>query len=505
MADYIVDPIQTDEDELQEDAFDQLQVKWPNWVPREHLLEVWMIAIGAHMVAEARDTGSDVPPAIFQYFGEKIAQVEPIAETFAVVNSTWTFLTNPAGRTIEAGTGIVLEDGDGDTHLFEVVLDVTIASPALTTAAGQVQLRAVEGGSGASGIGSPGTIAEPVESPDWLDTITLSGPTSGGADAEDPFDYRDRLTTRFTLLTPRPILASDFGVLAQDEALQRGYTARVAVRDNWLPGTNKKYTVSHNGTGGTLSLQINPGSGAVGFTPVAWNASAATIKAAIEGLTSVVDVGDVAVTGGPWPAAVTIEFTGALGMSNVPTVAAGANSLTPGGSVPTITNTVVGVVPTTNAEKAIAIGMMDADTGADLPSNVLAEIDAVLEELREVNFIVNLYNPTRNTVSVNLVGVARSGSDPAQVDADVTAALTDFLQPQNFGKSQGSDADDWVYTTTLRQQDLSRIAKNVAGFSHWTTLTFDIGDVGDPLDALDKTIGGVFPVTTPGSITVAIT
>ena len=507
MAEYIVEPIHTDEDELQEDAFDQLETRWPGWVPREHMLEVWMIAIGAHTVAEARDVASDVPPAIFQYFGEKIAQVPPIAETAAVVNSTWTFTSNPGGRTIEAGTGVVIEDTDGETYLFEVILDVTIASPTLTTGAGEVQLRAVEAGLAGSGIGGPGYVVEPVESPEWLDTITLTGATSGGADAEDPFDYLDRLTTRMTLLTPRPILPVDFAVLAQEEALERGVPARVAVIDNWLPGTNEVQRIDFTGTvsGGNYALRFT-GTAADAMANqdtalIAWNADAATVLARLESLASI-NPGDVTVTGGPGPADMTITFGGQYAYTNMDPLQVITSTLTGGGSAAIVTDT-GGVAPTTNAEKSIAIGVMNAETGENIPSPILTEIDAELQALREINFVINMINPARTPVSVTLVGVALPGYSPTEVDTNVTAAITDFLRAENFGKPTGSDANEWINTTVIRHQDISTVANNVAGFSHWTTLTIGLG--GEAQAATDKTIGGVFPVPSPGTIDVTIT
>jgi hypothetical protein len=51
MADYIYDPVETDPDVLQQEAFDYLTSRWPDWVPAESNLEAWMVAACARMVA----------------------------------------------------------------------------------------------------------------------------------------------------------------------------------------------------------------------------------------------------------------------------------------------------------------------------------------------------------------------------------------------------------------------------------------------------------------------
>src|SRR6187397_950462 len=99
MAEFIFDPIQTDEYQLQDDAFEYIKTRWPEWEPDEGNLEAWIIAACARMVAEARDVGSDVPLAIFRYYGERVIGVPPSEATRSSVSSTWTLSTNPAGRT----------------------------------------------------------------------------------------------------------------------------------------------------------------------------------------------------------------------------------------------------------------------------------------------------------------------------------------------------------------------------------------------------------------------
>lgn len=239
MPEYIFPPDPgEDPDRLQQAAFDFLQARWPNWEPAEGNLEAWLVAACARMVAEAATVAADVPAAIFKYFGASIAGVPPIEERAAEVSSTWTVRTNPAGRTIAAGTLVGIPDNSGEVQPFEVVNSVTVATGSLTTAAGAVLLRSLDRGAYLSGLGGNGVVVQPIDSQTWYNTVTLTSVTTGGRDAERDDAYLDRLSARLTLMAPRPILPRDFALLAIDIASQNGVNARAVALDGYNPANN---------------------------------------------------------------------------------------------------------------------------------------------------------------------------------------------------------------------------------------------------------------------------
>lgn len=392
---YIYDPIETDADALAQNAFDYLQSRWPSWIPDESNLEAWLIAACARMVAEARDVAADVPPAIFKYFGQSILGVPPVEATYATVASTWTLTENESGKTIEAGTLVGVIGDDGTTVAFEVVDQVFIAAGVLTTAANGVLLRAQSPGAEASGIGGAGDLAEIIDPVAWVDTITLADVTGGGFDEETDEEYLDRLSTRMTLLTPRPILPRDFEILAQDIAAQQGARVRVMVLDNYDP-TDSSF----------------------------------------------------------------------------------------------------------DNEKMVTIAMVDL-AGADVSVAIKGEVDAQLQAQRELNFIVWVVDPQRTDVDVTAGGKVVPGYDPATVSAAATDAVTSFLQPANWGQPPSIEADRWIYTPTVRHQDISTVLNNVEGLSYWTTLTLGIN--GGAQTAADQALPGHAPLTEPGNIVINIT
>lgn len=100
-----------------------------------------------------------------------------------------------------------------------------------------------------------------------------------------------------------------------------------------MQGTgNEKQTVTLTGDpdGGDFTLTW----GGQTTAAIAFNANAATVQARLEALSNI-GVGDVVCTLGPLPAAVQVEFAGALKNTNVAAMTANAAGLT-GGTAPAV-------------------------------------------------------------------------------------------------------------------------------------------------------------------------
>jgi Baseplate J-like protein len=222
---YIEIPIETDPELLAQEAFDYLEASMPDWEPNDANLETIIIETMARMTSEARDVASAVPVDIFRYFGELVGVV-PQDATFATGLTNWTVINN-AGYTIPDGTQVGIQVTGDLIEAFQTVGD-TVIPPGFTTAS-NVQIRANEAGTAASGITGSVTLLDTL---DFVTAIVLNAPTTGGLDAETDDDYINRLSLRLQLLAPRPILARDFAIFAQDIA---GVERAVAI-DNYDPG-----------------------------------------------------------------------------------------------------------------------------------------------------------------------------------------------------------------------------------------------------------------------------
>lgn len=388
---YIFDPVESDPDVLTQEAFDYLRDNWPDWLPSESNLETWFIGAASRIVSEATTTASEVPESIFRYYGNTVLGIPPVDPTPARVDSTWTLVDNPAGRTIAAGTLVAIPNADGDNLVFEVVNDVDIAIGVLTTDDGEVELVSQDVGEITSGIGGEGVVVDDLDALTWVDTITLSSITTGGQDGETDAAYLDRLSDWLVLLAPRPILPDDFAAFARFIALLNGVSIRSVALDGFNPADN-----------------------------------------------------------------------------------------------------------TEDNERMVAVGVIDDETGQNVSGDLKTIIDTVLQAQREVNFVVNVLDPTRTPVDVTFTIVPLPGYDPDETAIAAAQAVTGYLHPANFGQPS-VEGRRWVNTLEIRRQEISTVINNTAGVDYWETLTIGLDGAAQDTDEA-FTLPGPIPVAEPGVI-----
>lgn len=382
---YIDVPIETDPVDVAEEAFGYLEEQVPGWLPSPGNLEAWLVEALAQQASELRTLAALVPEQIFAYFGETVLGLPPHAATQAEGTTTWT-AADSAGYTIGAGTLVGLTPaGEQDTLAFEVVDEFEIET-GQTTASG-ITVRALEAGAEANGLTGDVEMLDPL---DFVDSVELNVPTSGGADAE-PFDeYLNRLSDLLTLLAPRPILPSDFAVMAQQAFPQVG---RATAIDLYKADTG---------------------------TP----------------------------------------------------------------NVPRCTTVVV-------ADEA----------GEALSAPVMAEVDAYLEERREVNFLVYVISPTYTSIAVTFAVVCYPGYVPNEVRDLVIENLQAYLSPANWGMPPYGDpgSQSWLNETKVRYLELAEQINRTDGVNYVSTLTFCVQ--GGSMGTADVTLSGIAPLPRPGTIT----
>lgn len=493
--DYIDVPIETDPDELAEESYTYLQTQIPGWAPAEGNLETKILDTGARLGSRVRDQASRVPRSIFREYGGLVG-VEPVAAAKATAKTTWTAINN-AGYTVRAGTLVGIRTAGDDLIPFEVLQDVVIPPGQLATAAGAVTIIAVEAGLASSSLGAIAGPVELIDPLDWVLTVVQTTVSSGGVDAEGETPYLNRLATKLQTLADRPILAVDFAIIARDVA---GVFRAVAV-DNYIPAVNEKQTVRVNAsaTGGTFTLSFN---GQV-TGAIAYNATAATISAALIALNNI-GPADVVCTGGPVNVAdVTVEFTGALAGANQPQMVADGALLTGAGAAVVIATTQAGAAAIANAERAVTVFPIDT-AGESVSAPIKAEVDAKLEALREVNFLVYVESPTYTTVDVTYTVRALTGYTQADVLARVSAAISSYLNPGNWGIPEpgtnfAPGEEDWVNKTVVRFREIDQVINSVAGVDYIENVTIGVNG-GAQAANVDVNLTGVVPLPRPGAI-----
>lgn len=488
MPRYIQFPVETDPEALAQQAFDRLRVIFPSWVPNDGNLDTIMIETLARMSAVVRTLASMVPEAIFRFFGETLLDILPIDAAAASGNSTWSVRDN-AGYTIPVGTQVGVRKTGDELIPFYVLNAVTIPPGQTATASGAVQLVAVEPGLSGSGLTGAAELIDPL---DFVSAVSIVGTTTGGIDGESDADYIDRLTGQLTLMAPRPILPGNFALMAQNIA---GIHRALAI-DLLQPGVNEKQQVVMTGspTGGTFTLTLN----AQETAGIAYNATAAQILSALEALATPLP-GDFLVTGGPLPSAIVIEFVGQYAETNITQMTANNAGLT-GGSSPAavVSTTVGGVAAITNQERTVTVIPIDVN-GEAVSTTLKSTLDTDLQARREINFIVNVVDPTFTTIDVTFTATAHKGFVVSDVEARAEQAVTDFLKPGNWGRAIASgDPREWLQQTLVRFNELIALLENIDGIDHVDTLT--LGRQGATLGTANVTLNGRGPLPRPGTI-----
>lgn len=482
MSGYIGVPIEVDPDDLTAQALDTLVANVPGFNPKEAHLEVNILEVAGRMHAETRALARDVPDTIFRYFGESLVNVIPVEAQRASALTTWTMQDN-AGYTIDEGTLVAYRVTGDRLVTFETTQARTVA-PGSTTAL-EVPIRALEPGAAANGLGPAGL--ELIDSLAFVVGVAATAPTSGGVDAETEDAYLGRLRDEMRLLTPRFVLAEDAAVLARRI---RGVHRALGI-DNYFPGINELQRVSvASATGGTFTLTFE---GQV-TAAIAATATAATVRAALEALSNIAP-GDVTVTGGPLgTTAVDVEFTGALKASNR-TQMTSTSSLTGTGAAVTITTPREGAAPSSNNEKMVSVAVVDV-IGNALSAAVKAEVDAYLQDMREVNFIVHVIDPTYTGITVDFSVVAQAGFDLGDLGDRARAAVNAYLSPAVWAGG-GDTPPTWRKSdNVVRYLEVAEVLNRVDGVDYVKTLTLN-GASGDvalagvaPLPSVTAVTGG---------------
>lgn len=169
--------------------------------------------------------------------------------------------------------------------------------------------------------------------------------------------------------------------------------------------------------------------------------------------------------------------------------------------VPGVTRAVAinGFIPpsSTGQERAVAVAVHGPD-GLPVSTAVKTAVDQLLQARREVNFIVNVIDPTYTTVDVTATATAYDGYATAEVQALAAAAVEEFLDPAGWGTGPEGEVDGtWLNRTKVRYFDLVHVLEGVIGLDHVDTLQVNGG-------TSDVTLTGVAPLPQVGTISITV-
>lgn len=205
---YEAPDVETDQDAIAQQVFTDLSGRVDGWQAHDGNLDTWLVESFSEVGAEIRSLAADVPASIFMTYGQLVLGISPKLATGAGGLATFT-AKDAAGYTLDNGTQFALAISGNDLVAFATQQQVAIA-PGETEVV-DVPFTAVETGANGNGLSGAGQMLDPVT---WVSAVTVPDATTGGADAETPQDYLDRLVNLLPVVALRPILPQDFAILA---------------------------------------------------------------------------------------------------------------------------------------------------------------------------------------------------------------------------------------------------------------------------------------------------
>lgn len=555
---YIGFPLETNYNTLLQRIYDYLQAQMPGWTPNDGNIDVWLAQAFSSEAAEIADVSSRVPDSLFMYFGQSLMGIPPITATAATALTTWNMI-DILGHTIPAGTQVGLRDSGGNLVPFYVVNEVIVPAGLNATPAGAVAIAAVNSGANGSNLGGVGAPVELIDVLQFVTTVTTTGITTGGVDAETDAEYLNRLTSELQLLTITPVLPSEFAALAKTipgiyrsvaidlynpshNLLTANQASVETDATGWAAITNVNITqTAAQAQSGTKSLSMSSVAGgamAADTTPITtvpavpgesytgrasvrtavsarncrvnlkfYTAGSVLIGAAVNGA----QVADTAVGWTEIFCTATAPLTTAYVRLEVEVLATGGAAEVHYVDEAQIRHGathdwVAGGSPETNNEKMVTLYSLDS-LGQPVSGPVKAAAQTYLQSLREVNFVVNMADPTVNSINATVQVKVKPGFDPTSVHDATVDAIEAFLDPAQWGLGTAADGPtdptSWTNRDTIYKYDLATAINEVQG------VDYIVGQLQTSIDPAavaeqDLKLVGVAPVPTPHTITVTV-
>lgn len=240
---YVELPITTDQQTLQDNAFDYVQGKVDGYRLDPAHPMTWLIEACGRMVAVALFQASLMPPENLRTLGQTVYGIPRGDGAPARASVTWTAV-DTLGHDIPSGTAVLI---DGVPFTTDEPAAIPAGSSSTTTTA-----TALDVGTSANDLGQR---AEAVDALAWVSQVAVVGSTGSGQDAETDEAYLDRLTTLLRLQGPRAITPADFEVftLNTTEGARAGVSRAVVL--DLLDATNPASPVANQEGHVTIAVE----------------------------------------------------------------------------------------------------------------------------------------------------------------------------------------------------------------------------------------------------------
>lgn len=155
-----------------------------------------------------------------------------------------------------------------------------------------------------------------------------------------------------------------------------------------------------------------------------------------------------------------------------------------------------------NNQRMIGIAAVDQN-GTPITGTVKTNLDAYLQSLREVNFIVTVFDPTVTQIDVTFNVKCLVGYTAPTVQANAVAAVMDYLNPANWGQDPSvtdatAAAQTWVETNVVYYNKMLNVLGQAQGVDRVLSMTMGIH--GGSMGTVDVNLPGHACLTNPNTI-----
>lgn len=154
-----------------------------------------------------------------------------------------------------------------------------------------------------------------------------------------------------------------------------------------------------------------------------------------------------------------------------------------------------------NQERTVAVSAVDEE-GEKWTVLKKEEFKAEAEALREVNFVVNVFDPTYTEVNAKVKVKALAGFDKVRVKELCEEALKQYLEPKNWANTT-TEPRLWRQNTVVRQTELIWLVNNVPGVDYIEG-TVELSKGAGAVKPEDVALEGKAALTRPKTITVEV-
>ena len=226
---YVELPVVVDDQQLADQAVEQVQATWPDWMPSDGNLEVILIETLAPFAAVAAQNLAQMSQQAFIALGTKLYGIPYQAGLVAQATVTLTFQDANGPYTAFAGSEFELQG-----YAFQLADDAIC--PVGQTQVFEVPVIANDIGTAYNSLTSAGWSS--VSLPVWVTDLSTDAPTAGGVDPQTDTDYINGLSRELQLHGRMIVTLPDYELAAIE-----------------VPGIGRAYAVTDSARNITVYLQ----------------------------------------------------------------------------------------------------------------------------------------------------------------------------------------------------------------------------------------------------------